>query len=204
MAESPDDGGGRSAWASTDPASTLALIERAKRGDQSALDKLFSRHYAPLRRWASGRLPRWARDVADTDDIVQEVLLQTFKRIDGFEARGSGALYAYLRQGVLNRIRDQVRSHGRKPAFTALDEGQVDGALSPLEHAIGREALERYEGALARLKPEDQEAIIGRVELGCTYGELAESLGKPSSEAARKAAQRALVRLIEEMERGNG
>jgi RNA polymerase sigma-70 factor (ECF subfamily) len=167
MAESPDDGGGRSAWASTDPASTLALIERAKRGDQSALDKLFSRHYAPLRRWASGRLPRWARDVADTDDIVQEVLLQTFKRIDGFEARGSGA-------------------------------------LSPLEHAIGREALERYEGALARLKPEDQEAIIGRVELGCTYGELAESLGKPSSEAARKAAQRALVRLIEEMERGNG
>jgi DNA-directed RNA polymerase specialized sigma24 family protein len=36
--------------------------------------------------------------------------------------------------------------------------------------------------------------------MGCTYQEVAESLGKPSAEAARKAAQRALVRLIAEMD----
>ena len=53
-----------------------------------------------------------------------------------------------------------------------------------------------------RLKPEQQNAVIGRVELGYTYEELAEALDKPSAEAARKAAQRALVRLAEEMERG--
>jgi RNA polymerase sigma-70 factor (ECF subfamily) len=52
------------------------------------------------------------------------------------------------------------------------------------------------------LKPDEQNAVIGRVELGYTYEELAEALDKPSAEAARKAAQRALVRLAEEMERG--
>ena len=37
--------------------------------------------------------------------------------------------------------------------------------------------------------------------MGYSYEELAEVLGKPTAEAARKAAQRALVRLAEEMKR---
>jgi RNA polymerase sigma-70 factor (ECF subfamily) len=78
----------------------------------------------------------------------------------------------------------------------------VDSAESPLEQAIGREAVERYEEALARLKAEEREAIIARVEMGYTYEELAEALDKPTPDAARKAAQRALVRLAEEMKRG--
>jgi RNA polymerase sigma-70 factor (ECF subfamily) len=71
-----------------------------------------------------------------------------------------------------------------------------------LDDAIGREAVENYEQALARLRPEEREAIVGRVEMGCSYEELAESLGKPSAEAARKSAQRALLRLATEMKRG--
>ena len=46
--------------------STLYLIERARSGDQEALDRLFARHSGPLRRWAAGRLPKWARDMTDT------------------------------------------------------------------------------------------------------------------------------------------
>jgi len=73
---------------------------------------------------------------------------------------------------------------------------------SPLEEAIGREAVERYESALQRLRPEEREAIIARVEMDYNYEELAQALGKPTPDAARKAAQRALVRLAEEMKRG--
>ena len=62
--------------------------------------------------------------------------------------------------------------------------------------------MEHYERALERLKPEEREAIIARVEMDYTYEELAQVLGKPTAEAARKAAQRALVRLAEEMKRG--
>jgi RNA polymerase sigma-70 factor, ECF subfamily len=183
--------------------STVHLIERARAGDQEAVDRLFARHVRPLQRWASGRLPRWARDVSDTDDLVQETLLQTFKRIGHFEPRGSGALLAYLRQAILNRVREELRRRGRRPDGTGLSGLDLESkASSPLEQAIGQEALDRYDRALQRLRPEEQNAVIGRVELGYTYEELAEALDKPSAEAARKAAQRALVRLAEEMERG--
>ncbi len=183
--------------------STFVLLDRARAGDQEAVDRLFARHVRPLQRWASGRLPRWARDVSDTDDLVQETLLQTFKRIGHFEPRGSGALLAYLRQAILNRVREELRRKGRRPDGTRLSGLALESELSsPLEQAIGQEALDRYDRALQRLKPEEQNAVIGRVELGYTYEELAEALDKPSAEAARKAAQRALVRLAQEMERG--
>jgi len=179
--------------------SSLSLIERARAGDQSALNALMARHLPRLRRWASGRLPRWARDVADTQDLVQETLLQTFKRIDRFESRGEGALQAYLRQGVLNRIRDEYRKAGRRPPRAELDSQKPDSGASPLEEAVGREAVERYEKALQRLRAEDREAIIARIEMGFTHEELARLLGKPSANAARMALERALVRLAAEM-----
>jgi len=181
--------------------STFHLIERARAGDAEALDVLFARLSAPLQRWARGRLPRWARDLAETDDLVQDTLLQTFKRIEHFQPRGAGALQAYLRQAVLNRIRDELRWKGRRPEATDLDGLEIEAEGSPLEEAIGHEALEEYDAALQRLKPEERELIIARVELGYDYAELAETFGKPTPDAARKAAQRALVRLAEEMKR---
>jgi len=182
--------------------STFDLLERARSGDAEALDRVFARHLKPLQRWISGRLPRWARDMADTDDLVQDTLLQTFKRIEGFEPRRVGALQAYLRQAVLNRVRDELRRKGRRPDSTDLEGVAVPEEGSPLEEAIGREAVGNYERALQRLRPEEREAIIARVELGYSYEELAEALGKPSVDAARKAAQRALLRLAEEMKSG--
>jgi RNA polymerase sigma-70 factor (ECF subfamily) len=180
--------------------STFDLLERARRGDNVAIEQLFARHLKPLQRWASGRLPRWARDLADTDDLVQDTLLRTFKRMEDFEPRRIGSLQAYLRTAVLNRLRDEIRRKGRQPETTELDTVNADGQ-SPIEETIGRETVEEYEQALAKLKPEEQEAIIGRVEMGYTYEELAHALGKPTPDAARKAAQRALVRLAEEMKR---
>jgi RNA polymerase sigma factor (sigma-70 family) len=182
-----------------DGESTVTLLERARTGDQDAADRLVARHLVPLRRWARGRLPRWARDVSDTDDLVQDTLLRTMNRLADFEQRGPGALQAYLRQAILNRVRDELRKKGRRPDETDLDGIELSAGLSPLEEAIGREAAGRYEKALAALKPEEREAVIGRVEMGYSYEELADVLEKPSAEAARKAAQRALVRLAREM-----
>ena len=178
--------------------STFELIDRVRQGDAEALDRLLARHLKPLQRWASGRLPIWARDLADTDDLVQETLTRTLRKIGGFEPRHVGALQAYLRQAELNRIRDELRHKGRQPERAELEDLESE-ALSPLEQAIGREAVEDYERALASLRPEEREAIIARVEMGYTYEELAVALGKPTPDAARKAAQRALVRLAEEM-----
>jgi len=164
------------------------------------VDRLLARYITPLRRWARGKLPKWARDAADTDDLVQDTLLQTFKKLGDFDVRGPGALQAYLRQAILNRVRDELRKKGRRPQGTCLDGLEVDRRLSPLEEAIGHQAIERYEHALAMLRPDEREAIIGRVEMGYSYEELADVLGKPSPDAARKAAKRALDRLIRQMD----
>jgi RNA polymerase sigma-70 factor (ECF subfamily) len=179
--------------------SSLTLLERARGGDQAAVETLIARYLPRLQRWATGRLPRWARDVAETQDLVQETLFRTFKRIEKFEPRGDGALQAYLRQAILNRIREELRRAKRQPVRTELDPQAPVDARSPLEEAIGQEALERYELALARLRPEDRELIVARIELGYTNQEIAELLNRPTANAARMATERALVRLAREM-----
>jgi len=182
--------------------STLELVERAKMGDTDALNDLFARYLPALRRWASGRLPRWTRDLMDTDDLVQETVVRAVKRMDRFESRHEGALQAYLRQAIVNRIRDEVRRARRAPVSEALDENAARAVGSPLEDAIGAEALTRYEAALGRLRPEEREAIVARVEMDGSYQDVARALGKPSADAARMAVSRALLRLAEEMTRG--
>jgi RNA polymerase sigma-70 factor (ECF subfamily) len=182
--------------------STLYLLERAQCGDAEALNRLVARYLPRLRRWAAGRLPRWARDLADTQDLVQETVVRAFRKIEGFEPRGEGALQAYLRQILLNRIREELRRAGRQPGRDPLDEDRPSDEASPLEQAIGRQGMERYEQALERLKPQDREAIVTRIELGCSFDEVAIALGKPNANAARSAVNRALVRLVEAMRDG--
>ena len=183
-----------------DAATTFELLELAKAGSSPAVNALFARYLPPLRRWARGRLPRFARDMLDTDDLVQETVFQTLRRLQSFEPQHEGALQAYLRQAVVNRIRDEVRRAARHPASEDLqDDAFIDDAASPLDEAIGREAVDRYEVALQRLKPEERQAIILRVELQLPYAQVAEEMKKPTADAARMAVARALVRLAEEM-----
>jgi RNA polymerase sigma-70 factor (ECF subfamily) len=130
---------------------------------------------------------------------VQDVLLQSFQKVGRLEVGREGGLQAYLRQAVLNRIRDEFRRSRRRPETVELDVEHPDEGPSPLEAAIGRQGLERYEQALAALRPIDREAVIARLELGFTYEEVSNLLGKPSANAARMAVERALVRLVNEL-----
>ena len=188
---------------SPDLSSTTDLLRRARMGDRDALDVLFQRHLGPLRRWARGRLPRWTRDLRDTEDLVQETLAQTLRHVDDFEPRHEGALRAYLRQAVLNRIRDEVRRVSRTAMAPGLGEAAeqvIDPAASPLDEAIGRESVARYEAALQRLRAEDRELIIARLEMQQSYAEIAAMYGRRTADAARMAVGRAVVKLIEEMD----
>lgn len=179
--------------------SSLTLLEQARRGDQHALNRLLQRYLPRLSRWASGRLPQWARDMSDTDDLVQDTLVRSLANLPRFQAQGEGAIQAYLRTAIINRIRDEVRRKGREPYAAPLDTSLADTNESPLEEAIGKQLLAKYDRALDRLTPDEREAVIARVELGSTYAEIAEALGRPSADAARMAVSRALVRLAEEM-----
>jgi RNA polymerase sigma factor (sigma-70 family) len=180
--------------------STVDLLARVRQGDRDALDRLITRCLPPLRRWARGRLPSAARGALDTQDLVQDTILNSLRRLDHFDSRHEGAFQAYLRQAVLNRIRDEARRFTRRPAAAELTDAYESDAASPLDIAIGREGVARYEAALQRLRPIDREAIIGRLELQHDYQELATILGKPNANAARVAVTRALARLMEHLD----
>jgi RNA polymerase sigma factor (sigma-70 family) len=175
------------------------LLRQAQAGDTQALNRLFGRYMPPLVRFAHRRVPAWARGGLDTGDLVQETILQAFRRLKFFEPRGDGALLGYLRRSLLNRIRDQFRRAARRPAPLELDESTPDEGASPLDLTITEEERARYATGLEQLRPADREAIIGRLELGYSYEQLALVLGKPTPEAARLAVRRALLKLGEQM-----
>ena len=175
--------------------STAVLLIRARHGDLKAREALASRYLPALRRFAHGRLPARARDLAETDDLVQNTVVRALNHLDRFEPRREGAFLAYLRQILVNQIRDEARRASSRPVRAELSEDLPAAGLSPLEEAIGRDDVELYEAALAKLAPPQREAIVLRVELGFSYDEVARSLGRQSPNAARMLIARAMVRL---------
>jgi RNA polymerase sigma-70 factor (ECF subfamily) len=179
------------------------LIDRARNGDSGAVSELVRRHGNALRRWARGRLPRWARELNDTSDLVQDALLRVVRRLDQFEHRGQGAFTAYLRQAVLNRVRNEMRRVSRRPVHLGDDDVDVTShAPSPLDAVLTKEQEARYKRALATLSHEDCMLVVGRLECGYNYVQLALVCGRATPDAARVATRRALLKLAKGMTSG--
>jgi len=117
------------------------------RWDAQALERLYSRYLPRLRRWTHGRLPPSARRLVETDDLVQDVLLRTVRRVDGFEARAGAGFHSYLRQACLNRIRDEIRRLGRTPAMDELAGDEHDPGPTPWDAVLTRDQRDQYEAA---------------------------------------------------------
>jgi RNA polymerase sigma-70 factor (ECF subfamily) len=178
---------------------TIELVLRAQSGDRLAVEALLERCLPPLKRWAHGRLPSSARGHLDTGDIVQECALHVLGRLDHFEPRHVGAMQAYLRQSVINRIRDEIRRVGRRPTPSELTEEHPSDGTTPIEAAIQAEAYERYRQALSGLSAKDRELVVARVEVQWSAGEIADRFGMRSIDAARMAISRALKRLSQRL-----
>lgn len=184
---------GRETLISDEP--TIELVVRARDGDRLAVEALLERCLPSLRRWAHGRLPMAARGALDTGDLVQETVLHVLRRLDAFEPRHVGAMQAYLRMAVINRIRDEVRRVTRQPPPSELVEEPPSDKASPLEDAIQAEAYGRYRDALASLESRDREMIVARLEAQWSAQEIARRFGLRTADAARMAVGRALRRL---------
>jgi len=179
--------------------STADLFERIRTGDDTARERLIGRYLTTLRRFAHGRIPASARSLIDTDDLVQTSLLRAMGQMDSFEARREGAFLAYLRQILVNRLRDQIRTIGRRPEHDPLDEDLASPDSGPEDDTDRRRREDLFEAAMSRLSDEHREAIVLRVELGLPYQAVSEAMGRPSAEAARKLVARALTRLADEL-----
>jgi len=174
---------------------TEALILRLQAGDAHARDALVRRFLPLLRQWAHGRLPRAARDLHETDDLVQLALMRALNHLDRFVPGTPGSFLAYLRQILMNLVRDEIRRLQARPASETIDPELADGATpSPIAQLIGDQRLQAYERALSALPRRQQELILMRLEFGMSYPEIAAEVGA-NADAVRIMVSRALVRL---------
>jgi RNA polymerase sigma-70 factor (ECF subfamily) len=169
---------------------TELLLQQVRDGDVAARERLVARFLPMLRRWAHGRLPASTRDLTDTDDLVQVTLVPVLKQADRFEYGGGGSFLAYLRSTLLNLLRNEIRRVASRGESVELGDALADGGASPLELAIGRERLERYEAALEQLPAQSRELIIMRLEFDMTYEHIASETGS-TPDAVRMAIRRA-------------
>ncbi len=178
---------------------TVELIIRARGGDSAAIDAILQRCLPSLKRWAHGRLPAAARGHLDTGDLVQDAAMNAIARLDTFEPRHVGAMQAYLRQSVINRIRDEMRRFVRRPVSVELPVDLSSDAPSPEEQAIHEQTYARYRAAMNGLKPRERELVIARVEAQWTTPEIAKHFEFNTVDGARMAVNRAMQRLAAEM-----
>ena len=174
---------------------TEQLLRRIRGGEAAARQALYQRCLPLLQRWAHGRLPGRARDIADTDDLVQVTLMRALSHLEEFEAAGAGSFLAYLRQILLNEVRGELRKRQRRGEKVDIEELPLaDERASVVEHLVGQERLRDFESALAGLDREDQELIVMRIEFGMSYPEIAvETSATP--DAVRMRVARALKRI---------
>jgi len=114
-----------------------------------------------------------------------------------------GAMQAYLRMSVINRIRDEIRKVGRRPESVELTAEPPADDTSALESLIEAEAYDRYRRALEKLRPRDREMVVARIELQWTISEIAQRFGMASADAARVAVSRSLKRLTAQLSEGS-
>lgn len=181
--------------------STASLLARVREGDQGAREQLCAQYLPILTRWAHGRLPGYARDLAETSDLVQVTLVKALAQVEAFQPQREGAFLAYLRTALLNAVRSEIRrslGHGKPVDVAAADLNAA--ADSTLSHDTGAELLIDYERALSELSSEWREAVILRLEFGFNYEEMAAAMERPSANAARMLAHRALAALGQHMQ----
>jgi len=167
-------------------------LQSARKGNPEALEWARKRYLRGARRWVRARLPKCLHHSPDIEGYIADAFTQALEHLDSFDS-DEGTFQLSLRDHLQIRIHNL---HSDKPGDETVTMEEIQ---SPLEGVIDSETWGRYESALNSLCDSDREAIVGRIEFGFGYRELAEMLGKPTPEAARAAVAEAVNRLVEVM-----
>ena len=199
---------------SFDQLETQSLIVKAKLGNQEALNNLFARYQDRVLRIVRLRLGSQIRNKLQSMDLLQEVFLSAFQKIQDFEPTSEGAFIHWLAKIVQNKLIDHVNNFNaskRKAPYgeVPLDDFSVDGNsgdrlkidppandTTPSQFVIRQEAKTVVDDLLAKLKEADREIIIYHSLEELTFNEIGQMLNK-SEDAVRKKYQRAMLKLVE-------
>ena len=189
---------------------TQHLVALAKEGDEAAANQLCSVYGERVRRIIRLRLDPKLRPKLDSVDVVQDVLMLAFGRLNDFTYKDEGDLLRWLSRIAENRVRDifdrfqaDKRDIHREIPFKKEGrntDGRSFGAAEPMRTTTPsvimgkKEALDRLEKALDKLKPEYKEIIVLKRIEGLSHAEIAKKLGKNAG-AVRMLLARAMAAL---------
>ncbi len=154
----------------------------------------FSTLVARYERLVAALVARTTRRRSETEDLVQEVFLEAYRKQD--EVRDPARFKGWLVQVALNRARMWGRrDRAEKAALPRVAKPEARAESGRLERAEERERML----AAVRTLPEASQAVVTlRYLEGRSAAEIAETLGT-TPEAVRMRLSRALVQLRAEL-----
>ncbi|MBO0698984.1 MAG: sigma-70 family RNA polymerase sigma factor [Zavarzinella sp.] len=189
-------------WPTTDD--TQRLLDDARSGEPSAVDRLLGEFREPLRQVIHLRLdPVLARRV-DASDIVQDVLIEANQRLTEYLKNPAMPFHLWLRHLAQDRIIDTHRRHRQaqrrsidkeqpiqRPAWADQSSVQlvaqlVDAEQTPASAAIHQELQRRLNDALAQLDEGDREVILMRHHEQLSNQDVAAALGLTEAAASMR------------------
>jgi RNA polymerase sigma-70 factor (ECF subfamily) len=161
-----------------------SLLERLANGDKSALGALYDSHAGLV----NGLALRILGDVAEAEDVVQEVFLQVWRQVERYEP-GRGSPEAWLVTIARTRALDRLRRRAVRR------EEAEQAAPAPSLRPRPEEVL-AVRKALLALSADQRRAVELAYYGGLTQAEIAEALGEPLG-TIKTRIRSAMIRLRE-------
>ncbi len=175
------------------------LVARVRRGDEVAFERLYARYQRPIGGFVGGMV----RDSGRTEDIVQEVFLSAFRRLQATEQPVVFRpwLFEIARNASIDHFRraqraQEVSIDAGGAGLGAADRGRLVTTSPAPDVAVDhKESLDHLRGAFGELSDAQHQVLVLRELEGCSYREIGERLGmsRPSVESTLFRARRRLT-----------
>lgn len=186
--------------------STCDLVERFKRGDQTAFSMLFGKYHRRLAVVVRYKMSEELRGRLEVDDILQDVFLAAAQGLGRFTYQNPGSFMAWLSRIASDAIVDAARHQNRKKRCAEellrfRSESNPNGPepvdfATPSRVFAQQESLQILLRKLDALPTEYRDVILLAKFEGLTTSEISERLGK-SREKVALTLHRALKRFRE-------
>lgn len=173
---------------------TEFLLRRVRAGDAPARERLIARFLPLLRRWAHGRLPALARDLTDTDDLVQVTLVRVLKQAERLNTAVPAAFWPICAAPCSTCCATRSGAAAGAANRSNLASLWPMAVLRRWSRQSVANASNVNEMALEALAPRNRELVIMRLEFDMTYEDIAIEV-QSTPDAVRMAIRRAVAAL---------